>query len=553
MTTSPPNGSNAGVSEPSPAGAADGIHSCESGVTVAVALALLAVSAFMRVYRLGTLPGINGDEAWLGLAARELAARHTVFFQTPTGNFVNPIFLLTEWPLTALCGPSLSILRWPAMFWNFAGLLAFGFLYRRALGRPREALLATVTLACLPLHLCNSRIGWDSSFVLPIAAVMLCAALAVAERGWRPGWAALLAAAALAAVWAHMTTLVFVALVGVGLWGIGLRRALRGEAAGRRRRALGSLLGAGLLGLGTIAGGALLAHISHHPFAGWLQNLTQGVVEAARSGGVVLMELFHQSIVLSGQRAFEYFAGKPPGALSLAWSALCLAIYVTGGVVLSKAPNRRSDWCLGIIVLASVPAIILLRGFFHLEALGRERYILWLAPLFAVVLARLATLLRGLLKWCPTAALLALAAVNLGLTGRYYLAALARLEYRTTLHETFWTGPEEPKMAAARIIAAARLRGPVAGVWAQDRWTCYPLRFLLTDALTVRNATDERPPAALPAAAAVILVGWPKDQFLAVCLNHYAQQHGRSERIDIPGGDGQAVLSVAVVQAPAAR
>lgn len=503
----------------------------------------------MRLYRLGSWPGINGDEAWLGLAARDLWTRHTLFFQTPTGNFVNPIFLLSEWPLPGLFGPSLSILRWPAMFWNFAGLLIFWGLYRRAAGRPQEALLATVTLACLPLHLCNSRIGWDSSFVLPLAGIMLCAACAVAERGGRRGWVTLLGVASLAAVWAHMTTFLFVMLVGVGLWGTGLRRALRAEAAERRRRVKRLLIVAASLTLLAIAGGGVLARLSHQPFAAWLLGLGGAALDAAKQGGVVLMELYHQAIVLSGQRAFEYFAGKPPGGVAIAWSAICLVLFVTGGGVLITRSKRASDWCVGVIALASVPAIFLLRGFFHFEVPGRERYVLWLAPLFAVVLARLGTLLRGAAKWWPMAGLLALAAFNLGLTGRYYFAALARLEYRATLHETFWTGPEEPKMAAAGVIAAARKRGPVAGVWAQDRWTCYPLRFLMGEALRVHDATEERPPAVLAGAGAVILVGWPGAPFLTVCMKHYAQQQGRIERVDIPGGDGRPVLSVVVVRA----
>lgn len=520
---------------------------------VGLALALLLICAFLRVYRLGSLPGINGDEAWLGVAVRRWMAVRAASLQTPTGNYINPFFLLSERLLLTLFAPCLALLRWPAAVWNLAGLLVFWLLYRRAGGRPLEALLATLTAACLPMQLCHARLGWDPAFVLVVAPLMLCAAMAVAEHGWRrKRWVALLAGASFVGVWVHMTMIAFVVLIVAGLWVVGVRRALAKRGAPRGWGLLRAGIVAGVLALSAVGSGAVLTRLAHRPLAPLLNSLGQTAWETVTHGELLGTELRAQATILSGQRAFEYLAGKSLGPAALGWSGVCLAVFVVGGIVLLAVSRRPSDWCVGAIALAAGPAVLALRGLFHLELAGNQRYVLWLVPLFAVVLARLATRLSGRRPVWPAAALVLLAAVNLGATGRDYFASVARLEHRATQHPTFWTGVEEPKAAAARAITALSVRGPVTGVWTEDWWICHPLRFLLAEGLPVHNCWDEQPPAVLPSTGSVVLAGWSNGPFIAAGLRRYAPPIAAIQRIDIPGGDGRPALTLLVAR-PAGR
>src|SRR5262245_43747402 len=83
-------------------------------------LALVAVSVALRVWLLGRLPGVNGDEAWMGVQAQRWL-RGSIAWRTPTGNLINPFFFVPEVVLHALFRPSFTLLRVPAVI---SGLLA---------------------------------------------------------------------------------------------------------------------------------------------------------------------------------------------------------------------------------------------------------------------------------------------------------------------------------------------------------------------------------------------------------------------------------------------
>ncbi len=84
------------------------------GINVA---AILIVAIALRGWRLGNIPGVNGDEAWSGVQAMRLASGQPIAWRTPTGNPVNPFYL---GPLTALhcwLAPTrwcCDCRRWPA-------------------------------------------------------------------------------------------------------------------------------------------------------------------------------------------------------------------------------------------------------------------------------------------------------------------------------------------------------------------------------------------------------------------------------------------------------
>ena len=50
--------------------------------------ALLVVAVAFRLWRLGSLPGVNGDEAWFGVQAVDLISGRSVDWRTPSGNIL---------------------------------------------------------------------------------------------------------------------------------------------------------------------------------------------------------------------------------------------------------------------------------------------------------------------------------------------------------------------------------------------------------------------------------------------------------------------------------
>jgi hypothetical protein len=114
------------------------------------------------VYRLENVPGINGDEAWYGVQAFQIATGQPFKLQTPTGLPLNPFFTGVEVPLLLAFRPSFWILRAPAVA---SGVLTVALVYllgSRILGRT-TAVVASLLLAVLPSAIGYSRFGWDAS------------------------------------------------------------------------------------------------------------------------------------------------------------------------------------------------------------------------------------------------------------------------------------------------------------------------------------------------------------------------------------------------------
>jgi hypothetical protein len=119
-------------------------------------------SLWFRVRGLGNLPGINGDEAWYGIQAYQIAAGRSSALRTPMGLPLNPFFTGMEVPLALAFRPSFWILRVPAVL---SGILTMALIFclgSRILDRS-TALIATIILGVLPSGIGYSRFGWDAS------------------------------------------------------------------------------------------------------------------------------------------------------------------------------------------------------------------------------------------------------------------------------------------------------------------------------------------------------------------------------------------------------
>jgi hypothetical protein len=418
----------------------------------------LGVALVFRVYALGRLPGINGDEAWYGVQVLRFLGGEAVDWRTPTGNLVGPLHAGLLLVLQRFADPSLALLRVPSLL---SSLLQLGLTYvvvRRHFDRSTGALALLLT-AVLPVNIAYARFGWDPSHSGLVAIVATHFALA-----GNPWGCALSFALALAV---HPTNVFLAPFLVIAFFGGEWERGGRWRALARSGLQAVLLVGAlGVLSRTTSGGRASLV---------W-QDVLHRLSTPAEWG--LFARLF--SRLLTGDTVYTYIAGSGLGAArepaDVALAAVLLGLLGLGAWRLHRAP-----WGLvpGIVLgwLASVVAFFLIAGNGAIEP-HHERYALCLiVPTVLAISVGLRELgERGARLWRPYALMASVAGLLLlGFYLRYFLF-LERTG--STSHETFWTGAVEPKAAAfERILAEAKGRGG-ARLVAESWWVYWPLAYL---------------------------------------------------------------------------
>lgn len=133
---------------------------------------LLLIAVFFRLWQLGTIPGVNGDEAWLGWKAFGVAHGQKMNWATNSGNLTNPFYILPLIGLHEIFQPSVWLLRSVSAI---SGLLLLPLNYlicRRAFG-PLTAIISTLLFAVLPVNIVYSRFGWEPSQSVLFAVTVL--------------------------------------------------------------------------------------------------------------------------------------------------------------------------------------------------------------------------------------------------------------------------------------------------------------------------------------------------------------------------------------------
>ena len=190
-------------------------------------VAILLVAVFFRIWKLGNVPGVNGDEAWCGVVAVQILRGEPIAWSTPTGNPLNPFFFGPQLLLHALLPPSFTLLRIPAVASGIAVMGLNYWLCRKAFGR-RVAVISSLMLAVLPINIAYSRFAWDAcQSVLAVTIVMYTATVAAADRRHSKRSSIIALIALGAAVLVHPTN-VFIAPLSVLLLGYRWREELSG-------------------------------------------------------------------------------------------------------------------------------------------------------------------------------------------------------------------------------------------------------------------------------------------------------------------------------------
>jgi 4-amino-4-deoxy-L-arabinose transferase-like glycosyltransferase len=138
-------------------------------LTVVLLLFVLMLGIFVRVWKLGSWPPLDGDVAALGVfALRGLA--HGLEHTAGTHAYFSPVYVLVEMPFVALFGNTDLALR---LLGLLCGLLTVWAAYvsARRLWGPRSALVAAAVAAILPLSVVmGGRIGWEPALAFPTVA-----------------------------------------------------------------------------------------------------------------------------------------------------------------------------------------------------------------------------------------------------------------------------------------------------------------------------------------------------------------------------------------------
>jgi hypothetical protein len=424
-----------------------------------------AVAIAVRVVAIDRLPGINGDEAWLGVNAQEIAAGGAPLLRTPVGNVLNPLHSGLLALFAAASPPSFVLLRVPAVLWGTLAVLLAYPLMAPALGA-RAALITASLLALSPVAVAQSRIGWDPSATPLLALVTL--AFAASNRP------VLAAAGGAAALIVHPTNIFLAPTVAA----LCARHALvRWPLPWMRGRTWPWLVAAIALLSAASAALPIARNLAH---AGRLPSIELVVTR------VTTPTTWFQS----AQGLLAFFSGTTNalaigGGLSVNERLLAESI---GGLVLfvpliAGWPRFRSahgslgPWLIGGLA-SSLLAFHVVGGpaMFHAPF---ERYLLFaLVPLCVSCAVGIDSLWE---RWPRAggfahATAVALAAVVLA-TG--YFVPLARGD---AAHQTYHTGEHEPKAAAYRFLEEDSRDSLRVTVYAENWWLYWPLRYLAAGA-----------------------------------------------------------------------
>jgi hypothetical protein len=424
------------------------------GIGVAVVAALLAAAVALRLWRLSTLPGINGDEAWYGVQMLNLMDGQAVDWRTPPGNLLNPFFsglvLLVQWPFA----PHLWILRAPAVISTLLAVVAGATLWRFL---PTALVwVATLLLAALPVTIAYGRFGWDSSQSV-LAGVLLIYCL------MRQRWI-LAGVCFVLGVWVHPTNIFLAPLAFVHL---AYQRPFKSTTfALKSGLALAIVVAAKQLFVPAtipMTTASMLARVASieawQTFVVRFGRLFSGATSYTYIAGPMsaanhylhdtVFWLLFISVTVLGMGGIFRSASRPQQAHIAGWTALIAGFFVVAGPD-ALAPHFER-YAL-VLVAPTILTFVLLLG--HATAqLKMQRHVLTLGA--------------------------AVAALCLASFSTNYIHVLASTGSES--HRTFRTSAREPKAAALdwiRARSAARPDCSETRIVVEDWWTFWPLRYL---------------------------------------------------------------------------
>lgn len=453
------------------------IKAAHAAAGVAACLLVLP-SLVLRWVDLDHIPGLNGDEAWLGTQARAFLLGETCLWTTPTGNPLNPFLFFPEVVLHAWFEPSVYLLRIPAVASGLFAVACAWFLCRRVFDRP-TALAFTLILAILPINVAYSRFAWDSCqsllATIPLVLLPLMAHKRPNLRGRLTLAAALVAGVALLVHPTNLFVLPVPLITLIVVWSAELRRWIDPRAGRLRAVVLAACTILLLAGLAAVA----------------RPRLAAGLARLAQPGDLAAFAL-HYVRLFSGVTVFRFISGSHgsvPGAgiLRTEWNpcdvaaacVLCGLLFIA--VSRAREQKQTADLCLAAGWAAGLAAFYWIAGP-RAIAPHFERYGVCLIAPAVLLAARAISQLRAQAGWFGATvswAFLAVGAVSLADFQLNYLDHF-RLTGGTS-HPTFQTASVDPKVLAVEIVRRQAAGEPAAWIATDDWWILWTARYLTAD------------------------------------------------------------------------
>ena len=421
-------------------------------------VALFVLAVLFRVYKLGNLPGVNGDEAWFAVQYFDFLRGQATSLATPTGNF-NPFYYGLLALGQFLLSPSLSTLRFASAVSGLALILITYQLIRR-LASTHVALASALLMAVLPVNIIYSRIGWGPSQTVLAALVVVFFGVQLRTIA--------LSVAFLAAFLVHPTT--------VFLMPVALAPLLYHEVYVKGRRFTSLALPIGGLGVLTLAG-ALMTYLAQPETVG---AVLQKIPDRLRDPATLWNVAIHYVQLFSGTTSYRYICGSAYSSRTVVWDVvvalLMLGLLVFGGLRVWRKKGVGLALLGGLLISLAGSCAVAGPEILYPHY---ERYGLFLvAPsvlIFSVLIGELPRL--GSHPW----RMLGL----VSLAGWFFLGTFA-LDFVGFLFQTggrseytFRTGPKEPKQAAYDIIETDRPPRSQIIVLASSWWNYMPIRYLM--------------------------------------------------------------------------
>jgi hypothetical protein len=430
-------------------------------ISLALGLAALAVVALgLRVYGLGHLPGVNGDEAWYGNLALDCWNGKPRLL-TPSRIPVNPFFAVPSFLLHGVFPPSVALLRVPALLSGLAALLLNAVLMRRFFGRT-EAVISTTLLAVLPIMIAYSRFGWDTA-QMPLATVLVMissvhALRSPSDRSTRFAWLALFAGLIVHPTCLFLTPLTLLATL----------ESLQKEMPSLLRSVLSLLAKQSIIVVASVA--VLLVTTLRFD---WRHGRLMPSETTANIA--TFLQLFAD--LFSGRTVVEYLSGAPVSMFIWNLWRLAVLVVIVGGLRhLLQSKDPEDQW-LGKGLILGLLAFFVAAGNRGLEP-GYERYgMILIVPIVCVWSKWLATLFRQVR---PEFTVLTLIVPTVLLLQSYATSVDHIRNTGGTASIPARTGHEDTRTQAADLLK--QHIGSRAAVVLTSNFHCsQPLQYLLTD------------------------------------------------------------------------
>jgi hypothetical protein len=449
-------------------------------------LLMIACSIFLRIWHLGNIPGMNGDEAFYGVQSLGIIRGHPIQWLTPTGNVINVLFygpcVLLHKLFPPSFPPSFALIRSIAVVSGLLALVANYLLCRRVFDA-RTALVSTVALAVLPEDIAQGRFGWDPSQSLLADAFVVYLSMLIAvdprRSRWWTAWAAV---ATLAALSIHPTNVFVVPFVLLAIF-------LRRRSQIMRLYAVKPLTAASLATYAVtfvVVGLCIVVAVKRADF-----DLSVPIGYARLFSGVTVYQFVAGSFMPADTPAYRLWL----------WTAAPLLIFVMTLVhgirnLRGRHGGSDADHLLFLGWMISTLMFFIIAGASGLSP-GNERYALCLILPGTLCVCRLALALADRYQRLryPLGALAACVCVLL--LANFYVNYFQYIE-RTggTGHPTFRTGVIEPKLAAYRLIESQAGPGVPILIVTSEWWNYQPLSYLAAAdrrALVIAPAQIYRP------------------------------------------------------------